>query len=128
MNVAFSNRPQKVWKRMEMVENPESHCMKFLRSMEDKHTSKFPDPEEIRALTRNMKRENWEVPDNVNPRNREAVIWAYLKHWKSLHASELARFGISPSFMGYFACKNPNVRIEKLKTDNGHCNFYSITQ
>ena len=126
MNVAFNNRPQEAQECIEMVDNPESHCMEFLRSMEDKHTSKFPDPEEIRAATRNMKREHWEVPDSINPKNQEAVVWAYLKHWKSLHASELARFGITPSFMSCFACKNPSVRIEKLKTDNGHCNFYSL--
>jgi hypothetical protein len=126
MNAAFNNRPQEAQERIEMVDNPESHCVAFLRSMEDKHTSKFPDPEEIRALTRGMKREHWELPPDVNPRNKEAVAWSYLKHWKSLHASELAKFGITPSFMAYFACKNPEIRIEKLKTCEGHCNFYSL--
>jgi len=126
MNVAFDRTRGDYREHLEMVDNPESHCMKFLRSIEDKHTSKFPDPEEIRALTRNMKREHWEVPDNVNPNNKEAVVWAYLKQWKSFNASELARFGISHSFVRYFACKNPNVRIEKLKMDKAYCNFYSL--
>ena len=122
MNVAFNNRPQEAQECIEMIDNPESHCMEFLRSMEDKHTSKFPDPEEIRALTRGMKREHWEVPDSVPRGDKFALARAYLDAFGSFKVEELSRFGIE-HLRGFGS--HPDIKTERIKNDGGSGTFYS---
>jgi len=55
--------------------------------------ARLPDPEEIRAMTRNMKREHWQ-PSSLAP---ASVIAEWCKSWPTISMGDMGRFNINPT-------------------------------
>lgn len=127
MNVAFNHRPQEAQERIEMVDNPEQHCIAFLKAQERKWHERFPDPEEIRALTQGMKRENWQIPAHIHHHDFDGIVFAYLEEFGNFRLRELKRFGLNASEMRSIRARHPEIKAEQLKTeDGGKQSFYSL--
>ena len=122
-----------------MIDQPERHCVNFLRYALAKHGRRKSlldsiDPEEIRALTICNRRDAWQPPKppkaalsrNDEVEYRRAIVRAYLERWGNMKSTELERFGIDGHRVGRFVASMPDVQVEKL--DNERSYFYTLNR
>lgn len=104
-----------------MMDSREISCVKYAASKLRRNSALDEiDPEEIRAITRNMRRESWPIPKRPPMgRNDESawnykVIRAYLEHFGSMWTGELRRAGIEMRSVAYHCNAMPDVEKETV--------------
>ena len=117
-----------------MEPHPGRSTVKFFESKWREHERKFPDAEEIRAISRQYKREYWEPdrPETLKLRwarpvdYRRAIIRDFLEYFGSVKLGELKRFGITPCLVGRTLADMPNVKREQVSCRDGGYVFYVL--
>lgn len=120
-----------------MVDHPERHCVAYakkkLAEYAKIHKSYFSEQsaEEIRALTRGMKREYWTPTVPIDAfgdkeeltRQKDSAIREYLERFRSMRSDELGRIGIGPQYMAFYAARHSDIKFEPMNKEAG---FYSL--
>ena len=125
MNVSINNAK---YERggLEMIERPESHCLKYLdrklREMEQEELGMRVDAEEIRKLTKGQHRADWEEPREGM--STHDIACAYMAEWGSLEHHELEKFGVWPLMIAHTA-KKCGWKIHTKNSRNGAMVHYT---